>query len=608
MHARHLSRVLAWLVTVCGILSAGTAAADRVLFDFEPAYLYQPGYTVKDHDLLFDDGLWHSFYIRGIEGVPGTNSEVQLGHATSADLRNWIVMPPALDAGPEPWDTNRVWAPDIREDGDGWSMYYTGVDSDFLQRMGAASSPDLDSWAKSLENPVVEPDSTVYLWSPDLPVPELSAFRDPFRFTHEGEEHILHTALVPDSTVTAGRRGVIHHLVADSLGGWTDVGPLAVNNNTTVGAWRELESLQLILDGSRWNLFFTYFGIGGVYWTSSDQLDAGWDVSSAQLIDPGVGAEITPAGNGKWILTRHGSATHSELHPASGQAYFVLRADTLQFNPHPQPPAVIPEDSFSQRWPEQQGLAFIASPTFGDNFVESGRDPIHPRGNGYLSSIDLYSGPFGTQGAPGAEVGVAATGMIHSRWFSIAPDDSVMSMFVAGPEDPDCAIRIVERLSAEGEELVTAELDSIKAVGVLSFAPRLRDVRGWRGKTVRLEVTDFSETGWIALDHVAMLSSDPIQTAAPPSTGPRSGRLLPNRPNPFNPRTRLSFEIDRGAECVLTLFDARGRLVDRVDAGRRGAGRHEIVYDAGRLSSGVYFVQLVTDGRPADTRKISLIR
>jgi hypothetical protein len=596
------------LATVCGILWGGTAAADRVLFDFEPAYLYQPGYTVKDHDLLFDGELWHSFYIRGIEGVPGTSSEVQLGHATSQDLRNWIVMPPALDAGPEPWDTNRIWAPDIRQEGSGWSMYYTGVDGDFLQRMGAATSLDLDSWTKALDNPVVEPDSTVYLWSPDLPVPELSAFRDPFRFEYQGQDHILHTALVPDSTVTAGRRGVVHHLVEDGLGGWTDVGPLAVNNNSSVGAWRELESLQLIEEGGRWHLFFTYFGIGGVYWTSSDQLESGWDIASAQMIDPGVGAEVTAVNGGKWILTRHGSALHSELHPDPGEAFYVLRADTLQFNPHPEPPSVVPEDSFSERWPEQQGVAFVGSPTFGDNFRERGLDPIFPMGNGYLSSIDLYEGPFGLRGAPGADVGVEATGMIHSQWFSIAPDDSVMNMLVAGPDDPDCVILIVERLSAEGEPLVTTELDSVKATGRFSFGPRSHDVRAWRGKTVRLEVTDLSPTGWIALDHVVMLSSDPVQTAAPPAAKPTAGRLLPNRPNPFNPRTSLTFELDRDADCTLTLFDARGRLVDRIDAGRRATGRHEAVYDAGRLASGMYFVQLLLDGRPADTRKISLIR
>ena len=124
--------------------------------------------------------------------------------------------------------------------------------------------------------------------------------------------------LIPDSTVVAGRRGVIHHAIEDGNGGWFDIGPLAVNNNTAIGVWRELESVQLILQGGRWHLFFTYFGIGGIYWTSNDQVSSGWDISSAVLIDPGVGAEVTPTANGKWILTRHGSAVHSPQHPDAG--------------------------------------------------------------------------------------------------------------------------------------------------------------------------------------------------------------------------------------------------------------------------------------------------
>ena len=144
----------------CLLMAPAGVRADRVLFEFEPAYLYQPGYTVKDHDLLSDGALWHAFYIRGTEGSPGTSSEVQLGHATSADLRSWIVLDPILDAGPEDWDTSRVWAPDIRPEDNDWSMYYTGVDGDFLQRMGTATSPDLVAWSKSIDNPVAEPDSS----------------------------------------------------------------------------------------------------------------------------------------------------------------------------------------------------------------------------------------------------------------------------------------------------------------------------------------------------------------------------------------------------------------------------------------------------------------
>lgn len=581
--------------------------ADRVLFDFEAAYLYEPGFTVKDHDLLSDGELWHAFYIRGIEGVPGTTSETQLGHATSSDLRNWIVMPPVIDAGPQDWDLRRVWAPDIRPDGPGWSMYYTGVDPGFLQRMGGATSLNLTDWTKSAQNPVAEPDSNVYLWSPDLSNPQLSAFRDPFRFEYGGQTHLLNTALVPDSTVTAGYRGVIHHLVDDG-GAWTDVGPLAVNNNNAIGAWREIESVQLIEAGNRWHLFFTYFGLGGVYWVANDSFEDEWDISSAQLIDIGVGAEVTDAGNGKWILTRHGAGTHAVAHPMAGQTFFVLRADSLVFDPGPGPPTVIPETSFEARWPEREGLAFLAAPTFGDNFRERGDDPVGQIGHGYLSSIDLYDGPFGSYGAPGAEIGESATGTIHSAWFNIAPDDSVMTMRVAGPVDPSCLVRIVERVSAEGEPLVTAPLDSVHGTGLTMFSQRILDLRGWRGKTLRLEVEDLSETGWIALDDVRALSSDPVVTASPTPDPRRAGRLLGNVPNPFNPRTLVRWTLATTADVRLELFDLRGRRVERIEVGTRPAGTHSVTLETPDLASGTYLLRLCADGIAIDHHKISLVR
>ena len=302
------------------VLLATGAQADRVLFDFEGPYLYEPGFTVKDHDLISDGQMWHAFYIRGTEGVPGTSSETEFGHATTTDLRNWIIMPPVLDAGPQNWDQSRIWAPDIRPDGPGWSMYYTGVAPDFLQRMGAASSTNLSDWVKSGLNPVAEPDSNLYLWSPDLDNAELSAFRDPFRFEYEGQTHLLNSVLVPDSILAAGRRGAIHHLVDDGAGGWTDVGPLALNNSNSIGAWRELESVQMIETGNRWHLFFTYFGLDGVYWVGNDSLEANWDISSAQKIDDGVGAEITDAGNGDRQTGAAGGYLEAAQHPVDPQA------------------------------------------------------------------------------------------------------------------------------------------------------------------------------------------------------------------------------------------------------------------------------------------------
>jgi len=74
--------------------------------------------------------------------------------------------------------------------------------------------------------------------------------------------------------------------------------------------------------------------------------------------------------------------------------------------------------------------------------------------------------------------------------------------------------------------------------------------------------------------------------------------LDPAHPNPFNPRTTLSFRLDEAADVSLTIFDARGRHVRGLMANRwTAAGGHEVSWngtdDAGRpLPSGAYLVQL----------------
>ncbi len=70
-------------------------------------------------------------------------------------------------------------------------------------------------------------------------------------------------------------------------------------------------------------------------------------------------------------------------------------------------------------------------------------------------------------------------------------------------------------------------------------------------------------------------------------------------PQPLMPgvRGRARFTLPASADITLDLFDARGRRVREVAAGRFSAGPHEVVLDAlgadGRtLSSGVYFLRL----------------
>jgi hypothetical protein len=81
---------------------------------------------------------------------------------------------------------------------------------------------------------------------------------------------------------------------------------------------------------------------------------------------------------------------------------------------------------------------------------------------------------------------------------------------------------------------------------------------------------------------------------------PLATRLYPCRPNPFNPRTTLSFDLHRPGRVDLSVFDARGRRVAHLVGGSRAAGAHVAVWngcdDTGRaVPSGVYFAKLVTE-------------
>jgi hypothetical protein len=90
-------------------------------------------------------------------------------------------------------------------------------------------------------------------------------------------------------------------------------------------------------------------------------------------------------------------------------------------------------------------------------------------------------------------------------------------------------------------------------------------------------------------------------------------RLEPARPNPFNPRTTLAFELESAeARVRLAIYDVSGRRLRTLLEGAMPAGRSEIVWDgrdeAGNdLASGTYLYRLETAGE-SQTRKLSLLR
>lgn len=76
---------------------------------------------------------------------------------------------------------------------------------------------------------------------------------------------------------------------------------------------------------------------------------------------------------------------------------------------------------------------------------------------------------------------------------------------------------------------------------------------------------------------------------------PLSFGLNPAYPNPFNPSTTISWNLDSYGEYSVTVFDVMGREIEELAAGTADAGTYSMSWDASTLSSGVYFVQLSSE-------------
>ena len=83
--------------------------------------------------------------------------------------------------------------------------------------------------------------------------------------------------------------------------------------------------------------------------------------------------------------------------------------------------------------------------------------------------------------------------------------------------------------------------------------------------------------------------------------------LFQNHPNPFNPNTTIKWQMPETGFVTLKIYDALGREVITLVNEELVAGKHEIVFNASRLSSGVYFYQLQV-GEFIQSKKMLLLK
>ncbi len=104
----------------------------------------------------------------------------------------------------------------------------------------------------------------------------------------------------------------------------------------------------------------------------------------------------------------------------------------------------------------------------------------------------------------------------------------------------------------------------------------------------------------------------PEDDLAPVTAASAAWGLGQNYPNPFNPTTTIPFVLEEESDVRLSVFDARGQLVQVLVNRTLPVGANDAVWN-GRdsrgnpVASGVYFCRLETPGT-AQTRKLMLLK
>jgi hypothetical protein len=91
------------------------------------------------------------------------------------------------------------------------------------------------------------------------------------------------------------------------------------------------------------------------------------------------------------------------------------------------------------------------------------------------------------------------------------------------------------------------------------------------------------------------------------ASSPKEFALEQNYPNPFNPTTAIGYQLSANSFTTLKIYDAIGREVATLVNEVKEAGTYSAQFDGAKLSSGIYFARLSSDGK-IQIRKLMLMK
>jgi len=105
----------------------------------------------------------------------------------------------------------------------------------------------------------------------------------------------------------------------------------------------------------------------------------------------------------------------------------------------------------------------------------------------------------------------------------------------------------------------------------------------------------------------AKLSTDDLSISHLDYHTPTEFKLYHNYPNPFNPNTTISIELNIADNVSLEVFNIEGRLIENINDSWLSSGKHQFQWNGKKFSSGIYILQIQTSNQ-IETQKLMLLK
>jgi hypothetical protein len=116
---------------------------------------------------------------------------------------------------------------------------------------------------------------------------------------------------------------------------------------------------------------------------------------------------------------------------------------------------------------------------------------------------------------------------------------------------------------------------------------------------------DISSDGIVYWSDQYELIVNDIETLS--SLVPKSFKLGQNYPNPFNPITAIGYQLSAVSDVELSIYNLLGQKVATLVSEKQKAGSHQVEWDGGNFSSGVYYYRIKA-GDFQDVKKMIIIK